>query len=366
MKSETPPRHKALIIHSPRSGRSEQLSQALDLLHANGIEITASRSITDLDGLPAQGKDWSEQDIDLVVAAGGDGLVGGVIAHTAGYDLPVGILPLGTANDVARTVQIPQDVPQAVETIVKGKQINIDLGQAHPAEQAPHQAQPDGESLVHIPASKAMYFAHALTVGLNVQFARLATDRSRREQFGPLTYPVAVIESLRTYKPIEVEISFDGLLARTGPGSQTTVLEQPVTYRGKCAQVTAVNSSIFWGPLQATVPGVSLNDKLLDIVVVEDAGIDQLLFRITRFFGHLAQQEAQKDGWHAQYPHLLNAELTDIPGIHHFKTHALTITTPESSQDATLDGEVRGQTPIQAQAAHERACLIVPQTYESR
>ncbi|GHO46552.1 diacylglycerol/lipid kinase family protein [Ktedonospora formicarum] len=355
-------RHKALVIHSPRSGRSEQLSQALEQLQASGIEIVDSISIAELDGQSAQGANWHEQGIELVVAAGGDGLVGGAIAHTAEEKLPVGILPLGTANDVARTLQIPQDISGAVKTIARGKQFDMDLGQARPAEQAPHTAQPDGESLVHIPAARAMYFAHALTVGLNVQFARLATDKNMREQYGSMTYPMAVVEALRNYKHIECEITLEGLLTRTDEGKQS-ISDQPVTYRGKCVQITAANAPIFWGPLEASIPGVKLDDRLLDIVIIEDADISQVMLRVLRFFGRQAEREATDASWHAQHPQLLSAALTDIPGIHHVKARTLSIRTPDTRQDATLDGEVRGQTPIHALVARERARLLVPQTF---
>src|SRR5437773_12089346 len=102
---------KALVIHSPGAGRSAQFSQALDYLRQAKIEIA------DVLSIKASGKQsgqraarWREQGIDLVVAAGGDGLVGGVIPHVLKEELPLGILPLGTANDVARTVGIPLDM----------------------------------------------------------------------------------------------------------------------------------------------------------------------------------------------------------------------------------------------------------------
>ena len=96
----------SIVIHSPHSGRSEKLSQALTYLQEVGIEITRSISVAELDNQPPQGVNWREEGIDIAIAAGGDGLVGGVITHIAESGLPLGILPLGTANDIARSLEI--------------------------------------------------------------------------------------------------------------------------------------------------------------------------------------------------------------------------------------------------------------------
>src|SRR5690348_91007 len=109
---------KALIIHSPGAGRSVQFSQALDYLHQAKVEIADVLSIKTLGNTLEQGVRWREEGIDLVIAAGGDGLIGGVLPYVLRDELPVGILPLGTANDVARTVGIPLDIAEAVQVIV--------------------------------------------------------------------------------------------------------------------------------------------------------------------------------------------------------------------------------------------------------
>src|ERR1051326_2923304 len=128
---------RAIVIHSPFSGRSEQRTQAIEFLRNNNIDIIKNISIASLDGMPAQGAYWQEQGIDIAIAAGGDGLVGGVITHIAESDLPLGILPLGTANDIARSIGIPQNTAQAVETLAHGQIIQVDIGKAYPAKQAP-------------------------------------------------------------------------------------------------------------------------------------------------------------------------------------------------------------------------------------
>src|SRR6516225_6183262 len=98
---------RVIVVHSPHSGRSSKLSEAITYLQQTGLEVVNTISIADLDDLPAQGTTWKESGIDVAIAAGGDGLVGGVITHIAESGLSLGILPLGTSNDIARALHIP-------------------------------------------------------------------------------------------------------------------------------------------------------------------------------------------------------------------------------------------------------------------
>src|SRR5258708_36646057 len=106
---------RAIIINSPHSGRSAQLSKAIAHLQQSGIEVVNTITIATLDNLPPQGTTWKESGIDVAVAAGGDGLVGGVITHIAASGLPLGIFPLGASNDIAPSLRIPQDIELATQ-----------------------------------------------------------------------------------------------------------------------------------------------------------------------------------------------------------------------------------------------------------
>src|SRR5579863_4470224 len=134
---------KAIVIHSPYSGKSQQLHAALAHLRESGVEIVDVIPIAALDGLPAQGTQWRQDGIELAVAAGGDGLIGGVITHIAESGLILGILPVGTANDIARSLSIPQNIRQAAGVIASGTLQEADIGVARPSEQAPHLASKD-------------------------------------------------------------------------------------------------------------------------------------------------------------------------------------------------------------------------------
>lgn len=358
--------HRAIVIQSPHAGRSMLLSQALTLLEQAGVEVANVLSIAALDSLPPQGAVWQEQGMTLAIAAGGDGVVGGVITHLAAGRLPLGILPLGTANDIARSLRIPQTLPQAVEVIAQRHTQPIDIGVARPAGQAPHQAQQEPTRTSRV-SQKQGCFAHTLTVGLNVQFARIATNVATRQRFGRLAYPVAALEAVRTDEALEVGLHFDRLFFppahrfRHRPtAAKPAPLDAVAALHCRAFQVTVVNTPLFGGRWQFAIPAASFSDRLLDIVVIEKREIGDLNRRLAHFFhqrGHPLEQSARTL---AAYPTRHPAELSGIPGIHHLQARGVTITTSTDPLDATLDGEVRGQTPMQVQVAHEQLQVVVP------
>jgi len=345
---------KAIVVHSPFSGRSAQLSQALDLLVQASVQIIDVISIADLDHQPLQGRHWRERGANVAIAAGGDGLIGGVITHIAESGLPLGILPLGTSNDIARSLDIPLALPGAVQVIATGKQQEMDVGFAQPAEQAPHEALDD-----HLTTQSHSYFAHALTVGLNVQFAKVATNVATRQRYGRLAYPVAALEVWTHREPLDVALSFTGLASPHDKSISDAT--QPPTLYCSALEVAVINAPIFGGQWQLSLPQASIDDHLLDIVVIENISLERMNMAIAQLF-HLWQsperRKAEPEVEPAPSRH--RAELSGIPGLHHFQATSVLIQTGADPQDVTLDGEIRGQTPVQASLADKRLCVILP------
>ncbi len=348
---------RAVVIHSPHAGRSASLSHALTALERAGVEMVEVLPIAVVADAVALGSQWKANGIDLVVAAGGDGLVGGVIKHALNGQLPLGILPLGTANDLARSVGIPQDLPSAARVIASGTCRAIDLGLARPLMfSKPSASQTTPRSGQH------RLFAHALTVGLSVGFAQVATNKAVRQRYGRLTYPFALWRAFTTYQPIDAEIHFQDVALRCTSSSSLPVGTQDhLVLHSRIAQVTAVNAPIFWGAFEGSVPGISFTDRRLDLVIFEETSRYQLARRMLHFFTSRSPRSPGKHGWHAQYPDLLPAELTDIPGIHHIQARSVTILTENEPQAVTLDGEVSTHTPVEAYVADEQLQLLVPE-----
>src|SRR6266568_90333 len=329
---------RGIVIHSPHSGRSSKLPDAIKNLEHAGLEVVNSISIADLDDLPAQGTIWKESGIDVAIAAGGDGLVGGVTTHIAESSLPLGILPLGTSNDIARALHIPQDLREAAQVIVQGKEQQIDIGVARPVEQASHLAtqHQSGPLLSQVAPEKHAFFAHALTVGVNVLFAHRATNAAMRKRFGRMTYPVAALETFVTHDALDIQLNFEGLAM---PQASATTQGQ-TSLRGRALQVAVINTHIFGGHRELAIPNSSFNDHVLDIVVIEQMDVETLGKSIAQFFGpkehagislHVGEKRTFR-----HHP----AELSGVPDIHHMQARGVTVMTSADPQNATLDGEV--------------------------
>jgi diacylglycerol kinase (ATP) len=362
-------KQRVIVIHSPHSGRSRKLPDAIKRLEQAELEVVESISIADLDNLPAQGTVWKESGIDVAISAGGDGLVGGVVTHIAESGLPLGILPLGTSNDIARALHIPQDIGEAAQVIAQGTEHEVDVGVGQSAEQASHSGTPSepGEISTQDGSQLYGYFAHALTVGVNVQFAHIATNIATRERFGRMTYPYAALKTAAARDALDIQLDFVGLAvpqasaaAQEGAMPAPATPETLTTLRCRALQVAVINTPIFGGEREFAIASSSYEDRLLDIVVFEQMDMGTLGKNIARSFDPrkhtvtpLAPGETRTSTHHP-------AELTGIPGMHHVQALGVIITTSADPRDATFDGEVRGHTPIYVHVADKQLRVRVP------
>ena len=357
---------RVIVIHSPHSGRSSKLPDAIKHLEQAGLVVAASISIADLDHLPAQGTVWKESGVDVAIAAGGDGLVGGVITHIAKSGLPLGILPLGTSNDIARALHIPQDIGEAARVIAQGKEQEVDVGAARPAEQAKRPdppSQSDGIS-AQDGSHPYAYFAHALTVGVNVQFARIATNVATRERFGRMTYPYAALKTAAARDALDIRLDFEGLalpqVTVSTQGAASPTPETLTTLRARALQVAVINTPIFGGEREFAIARSSFADRLLDIVVFEQMDMGTLGKNIARSFAPKKHTVAPPASGETRSSTHHPAELTGIPGMHHVQAAGVTITTSVDPREATFDGELRGHTPIYVYVADQPVKVRMP------
>lgn len=136
----------ALLIYNPTSGRRRhrrfaEIEQAVRILKEAGItaEVAATSG-------PGSGKSMARlavsQRRDLVIACGGDGTINEIINGLAGSQVPMALLPAGTANILAKELGIPWDIPHAARLIPGGVIRRIALGIAVPADGHPSEFVP--------------------------------------------------------------------------------------------------------------------------------------------------------------------------------------------------------------------------------
>ncbi|HSQ32653.1 MAG TPA: YegS/Rv2252/BmrU family lipid kinase [Gemmatimonadaceae bacterium] len=117
-------KHIALVVHGARVDRPE-LRHLVSWVREKGhlVEVLPTFEAGDAAVLAASA---ARRGVDVVAAAGGDGTVNEVVNGLDGYDVPLGIIPVGTANDFARQVGIPADADHAMDVILQRKPKRLD------------------------------------------------------------------------------------------------------------------------------------------------------------------------------------------------------------------------------------------------
>ncbi|WP_307031698.1 diacylglycerol/lipid kinase family protein [Arthrobacter globiformis] len=130
MKAARDARSAAVVINAgSRRGAAHEL--AVDTMRKAGVPISSMHHVLSGGELAATLDRVVEDGHDLIVVGGGDGTVTAAAGRVAGIDVALGVLPLGTANDFARTLEIPNNLAEACATVAEGKVVDIDLGRAN-------------------------------------------------------------------------------------------------------------------------------------------------------------------------------------------------------------------------------------------
>lgn len=122
---------RMLVIFNPVAGQDDPSRVRRQIGGALAVR-GASFDLVETEGA-GQAEQFAKEAVErgygCVVAAGGDGTIAEVITGLAGGNVPLGIIPLGTGNQLAANLGIPTDVERAVEVAVSGSPRPIDIGQ---------------------------------------------------------------------------------------------------------------------------------------------------------------------------------------------------------------------------------------------
>jgi YegS/Rv2252/BmrU family lipid kinase len=123
---------------------------------------------------------------DLLVVGGGDGTLSLASRYLACRDIALGVLPLGTTNNFARSLGIPLDMAGAVDVLTRGKVADVDLGEV------------DGT-----------FFANLVSVGLSADVA-VTVPHGLKRLLGSAAYPLAALARLPGHRPFRAVITCAG------------------------------------------------------------------------------------------------------------------------------------------------------------
>lgn len=271
---------RALCLVNPnaKSG-SADLAEAFAALAAGGIaaEPLQTSSLEDA----RQRLEAEAGAADLVIVGGGDGTISDLAAELLAANKPVGLLPLGTANDLARSLAIPTDLAAAAEIILAGHSAGIDVGTVNDRP-----------------------FLNVASLGLSVDVARFHKG-ARKRWLGVLAYPLSWWDAWRARRPFAARLTIDGAERRV-----------------RCAQF-AIGSGRHYGGGLTLDETASHFDGLLHGYYVRPLGLG---------------------GWLRLLPALFLGRLRRQPEVVTFEARELELTTRRRLA-INVDGELAAHTP---------------------
>jgi YegS/Rv2252/BmrU family lipid kinase len=237
---DSPRRHLVLVNPSAGGGRARRLLPRVE-------EALRDRAI-DYRIVMTNGVEHGRQEAQRAVEAGeipvvmsGDGLVGQVGGELAGTRTPMGIVPGGRGNDLARVLGIPADPRGAVAVLARGSTRDIDVGEV------------DGRRFLGI--ASCGFDSEANRIANQARFVR-----------GNLVYAYAAVRALLAWRPARFDLVLDG---------------RRLEHCGY--SVAAANSKAYGGGM-FLAPDAELDDGRLDVVCVGAVGKLRYLANLPKVF----------------------------------------------------------------------------------
>lgn len=237
---------------------------------------------------------------EVPVVISGDGLLGAVGGAMAGSETPLGVIPGGRGNDLARVLGIPSDPAEAVAVLAAGETRRIDVGEAN------------GERFLGI-----------VSVGFDSEANRIANETTFVR--GNLVYAYAALRTLLAWKPGRFTI-------RVG--------EERLRLSGY--SVSVANSKAFGGGMYIA-PDAELDDGEFDIVAVGEVGKLRFVGNLPKVFKgtHVEEDEvrvfrASRLELSASRPFPVYADgehLTDLPATLRLLPQALSVIVPPRAEE---------------------------------
>ncbi len=286
----------ALFINTHARRGAKQFDRAVDALNKAGVALGQTVAVNDPKTLLPAIQQAVAAGSRTIIVGGGDGTLSGVMEVFANRPITLGVLPLGTGNDLARTLGIPLDLDGAARVIAAGRIARIDLGCAN-----------------------GRYFINTLSMGVSDDVARAATRRLKRT-LGFFAYGVAALKVLPRHHHFRAHIEAIEKVCDVA------------THQLVVANGTYVGEHIKAGP------DAAINDGRLVVFTLEGRSRYQLI----------------RGAWSV----LLGRQATN-PKNNYFETTRLTIRT-EPPQPLTLDGEQGGDTPVAITVAPRALRVFAP------
>jgi diacylglycerol kinase (ATP) len=176
-------RRRTALVVNVRSRRGRRRYRTVcRQLHNSGLDLLDLRPVADPRRLPQALAGAVDSGADLIVVGGGDGTLSEATHQLAHRDVCLGVLPLGTTNNFARSLGLPLRLPAALRILTEGKVADVDLG--------------------HV---AGRHFANLTSLGLSVQVAEHVPHHLKRI-LGRAAYPLTALALLPRHRPFTARL----------------------------------------------------------------------------------------------------------------------------------------------------------------
>ena len=287
--------HRALLLvnRHARHG-NQQLSAAIDQLKTLNLELL--EETTENPQQLAELIHRYQHQVDLVIVGGGDGTLNAAVDALVETGLPLGILPLGTANDLARTLEIPNSLPEACEIIARGQLRRIDLGWVN-----------------------GKHFFNVASLGLSVQITKKLTKEVKR-RWGVFAYAITALQVILQIRPFRAQIRINGKSVKV-----------------RTIQI-AVGNGRYYGGGMAVVHDATIDDQRLDLYSLE----------LQHWWQIIALLPAMRGGTH-----------TNWRGVRALSGQSIQVYT-RKPRPINTDGEITTYTPAEFRVIPQAIAVLVP------
>jgi YegS/Rv2252/BmrU family lipid kinase len=226
-----------LVNPNARRG-SAALEPVIDRLKAGGIDVAIER----FNSPEEVSADIIQRGnaFDLVIVCGGDGTLNSAALGILATGKPMGILPMGTANDLARTLEIPDDLLLAADIIVAGETRRVDLGEVN-----------------------GRPFFNVASIGLSADLAAGLTSEAKK-RWGKLAYALTALKVLMRARPF-----------------RATIISSRGEEKVKTLQI-AVGNGRHYGGGTVIEENAAIDDGHLDLYSLEQDNV----WKLVLLFGH--------------------------------------------------------------------------------
>lgn len=291
---------RAALVINPGARRGDTSPTTIvDCLRRHGVE--ADPIPVGADGVGAALRTALTTGHDVVIVGGGDGTLSAAADVLRGHAVRLGILPLGTANDFARSLNIPEDVEAACAVVAAGATAAVDVGVAN-----------------------GRGFLNVASIGLPATVASLLTPALKR-RWGVLAYAMAAAQATMRQRPFSATLTVDGRRRHV-----------------RWVMQAAIGSGRYYGGGLSVTDAARSTDGYLSVHVITAPNVFALLWTLR----HL------RSGRYARGDSALRFRARDVR------------VTTRRPRGVDVDGEVAGRTPLHVEVRPRCVEVFAPQRPE--